>query len=112
MGQGTYSNNLRSRVNGRSGGGPVAAPGGAGYRVSASPAVRWAGLHDATGSVSPRPRGGKSRSPLEPHKDRLLGRRGAGVGFDLAGAGTAVLEGGWMGDERALDPPLLQAARD
>jgi transposase len=42
------------------------------FRVSPSFAVRWAGLHSATGSVSPRPRGGKSRSPLEPHKDWQL----------------------------------------
>ncbi len=34
--------------------------------------MRWAELHDETGSVSPRPRGGKSRSPLEPHQDWLL----------------------------------------
>jgi len=42
------------------------------YRVSPSSAVRWAELHDETGSVSPRPRGGKSRSPLEPHRNWLL----------------------------------------
>jgi transposase len=38
--------------------------------VSASSAVRWAELHDR--SVSPGPRGGKSRSPLEPHTNWLL----------------------------------------
>jgi transposase len=42
------------------------------YRVSASSAVRWAELHDETGSVSLRLRGGKSRSPLEVHTDWLL----------------------------------------
>ncbi len=40
--------------------------------MSPSSAVRWAELHDETGSVSPRPRGGKSRSPLQPHRDWLL----------------------------------------
>jgi transposase len=30
------------------------------------------GLHEETGSVSPRRRGGKSRSPLEPHAAWLL----------------------------------------
>jgi transposase len=30
------------------------------------------GLHEDTGSVSPRRRGGKSRSPLEPHASWLL----------------------------------------
>lgn len=28
--------------------------------------------HDETGNISPRPRGGKSRSPLEPHAAWLL----------------------------------------
>ena len=72
MGQGAYSNDLRSRVV------AVVAPGTTRrqaarlYRVSASSAVRWAELHDETDSVSPRPRGGKSRSPLEPHAAWLL----------------------------------------
>ena len=72
MGQGAYSNDLRSRVV------AVLAPGTTRrqaarlYRVSASSAVRWAERHDETGSVSPRPRGGRSRSPLEPHAAWLL----------------------------------------
>src|SRR2546422_3889716 len=73
MGQGTYSNDLRSRVVAEVAAGTSRRQAARRYRVSASSAVRWAGLQDATGSVSPRPRGGKSRSPLEPHKDWLLG---------------------------------------
>jgi len=42
------------------------------FKVSAASAVRWAQLHSQTGDVSPRPRGGKSRSPLEPHAAWLL----------------------------------------
>ena len=42
------------------------------FKVSAASAVRWAQLHGQTGGVSPRPRGGKSRSPLEPHASWLL----------------------------------------
>jgi transposase len=42
------------------------------FKVSAASAVRWAQLHSQTGNVSPRPRGGKSRSPLEPHAAWLL----------------------------------------
>lgn len=72
MGQGTYSNDLRSRVVAEVAAGMSRRQAAQRYRVSASSAVRWAELHDATGSVSPRPRGGKSRSPLEPHKDWLL----------------------------------------
>jgi len=72
MGQGTYSNDLRGRVVAEVAAGTSRRQAALRYRVSASSAVRWAGLQDATGSVSPRPRGGKS-SPLEPHKDWLLG---------------------------------------
>lgn len=72
MGQGAYSNDLRSRVVAEVAGGVSRRQAARVYRVSASSAVRWADLHDKTGSVSPRPRGGKSRSPLEPHTDWLL----------------------------------------
>jgi transposase len=42
------------------------------FAVSAPSAVRWVALHEETGSFSPRQRGGKSRSPLEPHASWLL----------------------------------------
>src|ERR1035437_3611703 len=42
------------------------------FKVSAASAVRWAQLDSQTGGVGPRPRGGKSRSPLEPHAAWLL----------------------------------------
>lgn len=42
------------------------------FRISASSAIRWTALEGETGSVEPRPRGGKSRSPLEPHAAWLL----------------------------------------
>ena len=72
MGQGAYSNDLRSRVVAEVAAGTSRRQAARLYRVSASSAVRWAELHDETGSVSPRPRGGKSRSPLQPHRDWLL----------------------------------------
>jgi transposase len=72
MGQGTYSNDLRSRVVAEVAAGTSRRQAALRYRASASSAVRWAGLQDATGSVSPRPRGGKS-SPVEAHRDWLLG---------------------------------------
>jgi len=72
MGQGAYSSDLRSRVVAEVAAGTSRRQAARLYRVSASSAVRWAELHDETGSVSPRPRGGKSRSPLEPHQDWLL----------------------------------------
>jgi transposase len=42
------------------------------FRVSAASAVRWVSLKAQSGGVSPRPRGGKSRSPLTPHTAWLL----------------------------------------
>ena len=42
------------------------------FKVSAASAVRWAALEKETGGVEPRPRGGRSRSPLEPHAAWLL----------------------------------------
>jgi transposase len=72
MGQGVYSNDLRSRVVAEVAGGSSRRQAARLYRVSASSAVRWSELHDETGSVSPRRRGGKSRSPLEPHTVWLL----------------------------------------
>ena len=42
------------------------------FRVSAASAVRWVSLKAETGGVAPRPRGGRSRSPLTPHTVWLL----------------------------------------
>jgi len=42
------------------------------FQVSAASAVRWVALAAQTGGVDQRPRGGKSRSPLEPHAAWLL----------------------------------------
>ncbi len=72
MGRGAYSDDLRSRVVAEVGTGTSRRQAARLYRVSASSAVRWTELHEETGSVSPRPRGGKSRSPLERHADWLL----------------------------------------
>lgn len=42
------------------------------FQVGVSSAIRWMEMFRRTGSVRQRPRGGKSRSPLEPHADWLL----------------------------------------
>jgi transposase len=42
------------------------------FAVSASSSIRWVEFHEETGSVSPRRRTGKSRSPLEAHASWLL----------------------------------------
>jgi hypothetical protein len=71
MGQATYSNG--QSCCGRSDGGHVAAPSCACITGKRFLSDRWAGLHDATGSISRRRRAGESRSPLGPHQDWLLG---------------------------------------
>ena len=67
-----HSNDLRTRVVAAVEAGMSRRKAGEHFQVSASSAVRWVGLSAKTGDVSPRPRGGKSRSPLEAHKDWLL----------------------------------------
>lgn len=63
---------LRERVVGEVLAGMSRRQAAARFKVSASSAIRWAALEQETGSVSPRARGGKSRSPLEPHAAWLL----------------------------------------
>lgn len=72
MGRKPYSTDLRSRVVAEVAAGSSRRKAARIYRVSESSAIRWADLQDKTGSVEPRPRGGKSRSPLEPHAAWLL----------------------------------------
>ena len=67
-----HSKDLRVRVVAEISAGMSRRQAAAHFRVSASSAIRWAELQSETGGVSPRPRGGKSRSPLEAHKDWLL----------------------------------------
>jgi transposase len=72
MGRRPYSDDLRSRVVTAVADGCSRRAAGERFAVSASSAIRWVGLHEETGSVRPRRRGGKSRSPLEPHASWLL----------------------------------------
>lgn len=72
MGRRPYSDDLRARVVAAVAEGCSRRAAGKRFAVSASSSIRWVDLHKGTGSVSPRPRGGKSRSPLEPHASWLL----------------------------------------
>lgn len=72
MGQPTYSIDLRARVVAEVASGASRRQAAIRFKVSPSSAIRWAELQEQTGSVRPRPRGGKSRSPLEPHAAWLL----------------------------------------
>src|ERR1035437_3015101 len=72
MGTTAHSDDLRSRVVGEILAGASRREAAERFKVSAASAVRWAQLDSQTGGVGPRPRGGKSRSPLEPHAAWLL----------------------------------------
>lgn len=72
MGRRPYSDDLRARVVTAVAEGCSRRAAGKRFAVSASSSIRWVELHEATGNVSPRRRGGKSRSPLEPHALWLL----------------------------------------
>jgi transposase len=72
MGRPPYSDDLRTRVVAAVDGGCSRHAAAERFAVGVSSAIRWVKLHDETGSVSPRRRGGKSRSPLEPHAAWLL----------------------------------------
>jgi transposase len=72
MGRRPYSDDLRARVVSAVGSGCSRHAAAERFAVSASSAIRWVKLHEETGSVRPRRRGGKSRSPLEPHAAWLL----------------------------------------
>lgn len=64
---------LRERVVAEVSAGTSRRQAAARFRVSPSSAIRWTALERETGGVAPRPRGGRSRSPLEPHAGWLLG---------------------------------------
>jgi transposase len=72
MGRRPYSDDLRARVVAAVAAGCSRHAAAARFAVSASSAIRWVALHEESGSVSARRRGGKSRSPLEPHASWLL----------------------------------------
>lgn len=62
-----HSIDLRERVVAAVAAGASRRQAAARFQVGVSSAIRWAELQAESGGVAPRPRGGKSRSPLEPH---------------------------------------------
>lgn len=72
MGRQPYSDDLRVRVVAAVAEGCSRRAAAKRFAVSASSSIRWVGLHAQTGSVSRRPSGRKSRSPLAPHAAWLL----------------------------------------
>ena len=66
------SDDLRERVVDAVASGMARRQSAARFQVGISSAIRWVALRAETGKISPRPRGGRSRSPLEPHAAWLL----------------------------------------
>ena len=66
------SNDLRERVVAAVASGMSRRQAALRFQVSAASAVRWVALKAETGGIVQRPRGGRSRSPLEPHAAWLL----------------------------------------
>ena len=92
MGTVAHSVDLRSRVVAEVAAGTSRRQAAERFRVSASSAVRWVRLADETGSVRPRPRGGKRRSPLAEHTDWILGLIAAEADLTLEAIVARVLE--------------------
>jgi transposase len=67
-----HSEDLRQRVVAEVAAGASRRQAAERFKVGISSAIRWVSLKEETGGVAPRPRGGKSRSPLEPHAEWLL----------------------------------------
>src|SRR5450759_4598274 len=80
------------------------------FKVSAASAVRWAQLYSQTGGVGPRPRGGKSRSPLEPHAVWLLDLTTAEPDLIAGSDRAAALGRSWAEDFGGRSSSVLQAA--
>ena len=72
MGTKAHSTDLRSRVVDDVAAGSSRRQAAARFRVSVSSAIRWVTLREEKGGVDPRPRGGRSRSPLSAHAAWLL----------------------------------------
>ena len=66
------SEDLRARVVAEVAAGSSRNKAAARFKVSIASAVRWVKLEAETGGVAPRPRGARSRSPLEPHAAWIL----------------------------------------
>jgi transposase len=88
-----HSNDLRERVVAEVAAGSSRRRAAARFKVSPASAIRWVELAAQTGGVDPRPRGGKSRSPLEPHAAWLLDLVAKEPDLTLAEIEVRLLEG-------------------
>lgn len=104
MGRPAYSGDLRALVVAEVASGSSRRAAARRFQVSVSSAIRWVELHARTGSVGPRRRGGRSRSPLEPHAAWLLALLAKEPDLTLAALAQRVLaELGLRTSESSLD---------
>lgn len=87
-----HSDDLRERVVAAVAVGMSRHQAAARFQVGVSSAIRWVTLKAQTGGIAPRPRGGKPRSPLEPHTAWLLELNEAENDLTLAQIGQRLLE--------------------
>ena len=104
---GPISDDLRSRVVAEILAGATRRQATERFKVSAAPAVRWAQLHSQTGGVQPRPRGGKSRSPLKPC-GLAAGAYSRGTGSDAGSYCAAAIGRCWAENFGGCGSSLLQ----
>jgi transposase len=88
-----HSEDLRARVVAEVAAGSSRRGAAERFKVRAASAVRWVQLQRQTGGIAPRPRGGKSRSPLEPHATWLLELNAREGDLTLAELERRILEG-------------------
>ena len=88
-----HSIDLRERVVAAVAAGASRRQAAARFQVGVSSAIRWVGLQEETGRVAPRSRGGKSRSPLEPHGEWLKGLVAQEPNLTLVELEQRILEG-------------------
>jgi transposase len=88
-----HSKGLRERVVAEVVAGASRRQAAARFKVSISSAIRWVALAAKTGGVEPRPRGGRSRSPLEPHAAWLLDLVAGEGDLTLADLERRILDG-------------------
>lgn len=86
------SDDLRERVVAAVASGMSRRQAAARFQVGVSSAIRWVSLKTETGGIGQRPRGGRPRSPLEPHTDWLLALIAGENDLTLAQIGRRLLD--------------------
>ena len=97
------SDDLRKRVVAAVASGMSRRQAAARFQVRLSSAIRWVTLKVETGGIGQRPRGGRPRSPLEPHTDWLLALIAGENDLTLAQIGRRLLDERGVGTHETVD---------